>query len=369
MGLISAAVSAAGSTLRDQWKEYFYCDSLPGNVLAVKAHKKNNGFFGNKGSDNVITDGSGVVVADGQCAVIVEQGQVVDICAQPGEYTYDNKVAPSVFAGSLGDAVKTSFAEFGRRFTYGGAPAADQRIYYFNTKEMTGNKFGTPNMIPFRVVDQRAGIDIDINIKCFGEYSFRLADPIRFYTNNAGNFKDEYTVDNLSGQMRTELLNALQPAFAKISEEGIRYSALPGRTSELCKALQNELSEPWSKQRGIELVSIAIASVKADEEDEKMLKTMQRNAAYTNPNLAAATLVGAQAQAMQDAAKNANGAVNGFMGMNMAQNAGGVNANALYQQGAQNNTAQPGQWFCPSCGTKNTGNFCTNCGTKKPDNQ
>jgi membrane protease subunit (stomatin/prohibitin family) len=372
MGLISAALGAASSTLRDQWKEYFYVDALPSDVIAVKAQHHTSGLFGgNKGNDNIITAGSGVVVADGQCAVIVENGVVAEICAQPGEYTYDNTVAPSVFSGDLGDAVKASFAEIGKRFTYGGQTAADQRIYYFNTKEMTGNKFGTPNPIPFRVVDQRAGIDIDVSIKCFGEYSFRVVDPVRFYTNNAGNFQDEYTVEMISDQMRSELLNALQPAFAKISEEGIRYSALPGRTKELCTALKEELKDVWGTQRGMEIQSIAVSSVTADAEDEKMLKQMQRNAAYTNPNLAAATLVGAQAQAMQDAANNPNGAMNGFVGMNMAQNAGGINANNLYAQGAASNNAgtpaQEGEWYCPNCGTKNTGNFCTNCGTKKPE--
>lgn len=366
MGLISAALSAAGSTLRDQWKEYFYADALDGRTIAIKAERKNKGIF-NKGTDNIITSGSGVVVADGQCAIIVENGQVVDICAEPGEYTYDNTAAPSVFSGSLGEGIRQSFAEFGRRFEHGGSPAADQRIYYFNTKEMGGNKYGTPNMIPFRVVDQRAGIDIDVSIKCFGEYAFRVADPIRFYTNNAGNFADRYTTDELSSQMRSELLSALQPAFARISAEGIRYSALPGRTSELCEALKSELKDTWGK-RGLEITSIAVSSVTADEEDEKMLKQMQRNAAYTDPRLAAATLVGAQAQAMQDAANNKNGAMNGFMGMNMAQNAGGINVNNLYQQGQTADT-EPEQsvWFCPNCGTKNTGNFCFKCGTKKPE--
>ena len=365
MGLISAAISAAGSTMRDQWKEYFYVDALDGRTIAVRAQRKNRGLF-NKGTDNVITTGSGVVVADGQCAIIVENGRVVDICAEPGEYTYDNSVAPSIFCGSLGEGIKASFEEFSRRFAHGGSTASDQRIYYFNTKEITGNKYGTPNPIPFRVVDQRAGIDIDVSIKCFGEYSFKVIDPIKFYTNNAGNFRDVYTADELQAQMRTELLTALQPAFARISEEGIRYSALPGRTKELCDALKKELKDTWGS-RGIEICSIGVSSVVADEEDEKMLKQMQRNAAYTNPNLAAAALVGAQAQAMQDAANNPNGAMNGFMGVNMAQNAGGINVNNLYQQGQAANTQTPGQWFCPNCGTKNTGKFCTNCGTKKPE--
>lgn len=393
MGLISAAAGAIGSTLRDQWKEFFYCDALPANTIAVKAQKKTKGFL-NRNDDNIISDGSLIAVADGQCMIIVEQGQVVEICAQPGEYRYDNTIAPSLFAGDLSKSIGNVIDEIGKRFTFGGKPAADQRIYFFNTKELTGNKFGTASPVPFRVIDQRAGIDIDISVRCFGEYSFRITNPIQFYTNNAGNFQDIYTTDMLASQMRSELLSALQPSFAKISENGIRYSQLPAHTTELCDALKEELSEKWTKERGIEIESIAISSVTADPEDEKMLKEMQRNAAYTNPNLAAATLVGAQAEAMKTAAGNAAGAMNGFMGMNFAANAGGANIENLYaagqtQQPAQTTTSgwtcpkcgttntgkfcsncgsekPAGEWFCPQCGTKNTGNFCSNCGTKKP---
>lgn len=365
MGLISAAAGAIGSTLHDQWKEFFYCDALSSDTIAVKAQKKTKGFL-NRNEDNIISDGSLIAVADGQCMIIVEQGQVVEICAEPGEYRYDNSIAPSLFAGELSKSISNTLDEIGKRFTFGGKPAADQRIYFFNTKELTGNKFGTASPVPFRVIDQRAGIDIDISIRCFGEYSFRITNPIQFYTNNSGNFHDVYTTDMLASQMRSELLSALQPAFASISANGIRYSQLPAHTTELCEALKEQLSDKWTKERGIEIASIAIASVTADPEDEKMLKEMQRNAAYTNPNLAAATLVGAQADAMKAAASNTAGAMNGFMGMNFAQNAGGANIQNLYAAGqTQQSTPQNG-WTCPKCGTSNTGKFCSNCGTEKP---
>lgn len=392
MGLISAAAGAIGSTLRDQWKEFFYCDALPANTIAIKAQKKTKGFL-NRNDDNIISDGSLIAVADGQCMIIVEQGQVVEICAEPGEYRYDNSIAPSLFAGDLSKSISNTIEEIGKRFSFGGKPAADQRVYFFNTKELTGNKFGTASPVPFRVIDNRAGIDIDIGIRCFGEYSFRITNPIQFYTNNAGNFSDVYTTEMLSSQMRSELLSALQPAFAKISVDGIRYSQLPAHTTELCAALKEQLSDKWTKERGIEIESIAISSVTANPEDEQMLKEMQKNAAYTNPNLAAATLVGAQAEAMKTAAGNAAGAMNGFMGMNFAQNAGGANIQNLYAAGQSQPAETPangwtcpkcgttntgkfcsncgsekpaGEWFCPQCGTKNSGNFCSNCGTKKP---
>ena len=372
MGLIKAALGAASGVLADQWKEYFYCEALPANVMAVKGKKKVSGRSSNtSGSDNIISNGSVIAVADGQCMLIVEQGKVVDLCAEPGEYTYDSSTEPSVFAGNLGSSILEVFKNVCKRFTFGGEAPKDQRIYYFNTKEMPGMKYGTPSPVPFRVVDNKIGLDVDIAIRCFGEYSVRISNPLLFYTNVCGNVIADYTVDRLEGQMKTELLTALQPAFARISEMGVRYSALPGHTSELADALNEELSGKWRDLRGIEIVSFGVSSVKASEEDEAMIKEAQRNAMYRDPTMAAATLVGAQAAAMQDAAKNEGGAAMAFMGMNMAQAAGGVNAQNLYQMGAQQQAAPAAApakegWKC-ACGAVNTGNFCAQCGAKKPE--
>ena len=368
MGLIKAALGAAGGVLADQWKEYFYCEALPANVMAVKGRKKVSGRSSNTSTDNIISNGSLIAVADGQCMLIVEQGKVVDLCAEPGEYTYDSSTEPSIFTGNLGSSIVEVFKNVCKRFTFGGEPPKDQRIYYFNTKEMPGNKYGTPSPVPFRVVDSKIGLDVDIAIRCFGEYSVRISNPLLFYTNVCGNVIADYTIDRLEGQMRTELLTALQPAFAKISDMGVRYSALPGHTTELADALNEELSGKWRDLRGIEIVSFGVSSVKASEEDEAMIKEAQRNAMFRDPTMAAAHLVGAQAAAMQDAAKNEGGAAMAFMGMNMAQNAGGVNAQNLYQMGAQQQAAAPAAegWKC-ACGAVNTGNFCAQCGAKKPE--
>lgn len=351
--------------MRDQWKEYFYCEALPSDTIAVKGKKKVQGFSSNSGNDNIISDGSVIAVADGQCMLIVEQGQVVDICAEPGEYKYDSKTQPSLFTGSLGEGVKNVFAEIGKRFTFGGQPATDQRVYYFNTKELVGNKYGTASPVPFRVVDQRAGIDIDINVKCFGEYSLKVSDPVLFYTNVCGNFANEYKVSQISDQLRSELLTKLQPAFGKISDMGIRYSSIVNHTEELGKALNEALSAEWRDKRGIEIVSFGVSSLKADEEDEKMLKEMQKAAAYTNQNLANAAVINAATNAMQDAANNPGGAAIGFMNMNMAQQA----ASSLIQPTQQAPAAPAAPvngWTCPKCGQVNTGNFCGQCGTPKP---
>ena len=379
MGLIKAALGSAGGVLADQWKEYFYCESMQADVLVTKAHKKVSGRSSNKhGSENIISNGSVIAVNDGQCMLIVEQGKVVDVCAEPGEYTYDTSSEPSIFCGGLGAGVKAAFQQVGKRFTFGGEPPKDQRVYFINTKELVGNKYGTPNPVPFRVVDMNIGLDMDITIRCFGEYSYQIANPVLFYTNVCGNVEQDYTREEIDGQLKSELMTALQPAFAKISEMGIRYSALPGHTQELSDVLNKVLSDKWDNLRGIRIVSLGVSSVKASEEDEAMIKELQRNAVFRNPTMAAAQMVGAQASAMQSAASNEKtGPAMAFAAMNMAANVGGANAQNLFtmgqQQAAQAQPMRPSapapvsqaEWTC-SCGTVNTGKFCSECGSPRP---
>ena len=375
MGLIKAITGAAGGVLADQWREYFYCDSLPANVIMRRGMKRVGSRSSNtRGNDNVITNGSVIAVADGQCMIIVDQGKVSEICAEPGEFTYDASTEPSLFYGKLSEPIPAVFANIGKRFTFGGEAPKDQRVYFFNTKELIGNKYGTASPVPFRVVDNNIGLDVDISIKCFGEYSYRVSNPILFYTNVCANVTTEFTREQIDGQLKSELLSHLQPAFARISEMGIRYSALPGHTLEIGNALNEVLSSKWRDLRGLEIVSFGVSSVKANEEDEAMIKELQRNAVFRNPNMAGAHLVGAQAAAMQAAAANKGGmgAMGAFMGMNMASNAGGMNAQQLFAMGQQQSqqprqqaAAPAGGWKC-ACGTTATGNFCPNCGAKKP---
>ncbi len=375
MGLIRAGLNAVGGTLASQWKEYFYADALPEDVLATRALKKTKGRFGGSRSedDNIISNGSVVAVADGQCMMIVDQGRIVDFCAEPGEFVFDEGGEPTIFCGGLsGGNMKAILQTTFERLSYGGQAGRDQRVYYFNTKEIIGNKYGTPSPVPFRVVDEKLGLDVDISIRCFGEYSYRIVNPMLFYTNVCGNVESEYTRDQIDSQLKSELLTALQPAFARISDMGIRYSALPGHTTEIAGALNDVLSEKWAQLRGVEIVSFGVSSVKASEQDEQMIKELQRNAVFRNPNMAAAHLVGAQAQAMQDAARNQGGAFTGFMGMNMANMNSGLNANTLFQMGteqqARQTPAQPdaNSWKC-ACGAAATGKFCPECGAKKPE--
>lgn len=371
MGLIKAGLGAVGGVLADQWKEFFSCDSMDKNVLVTKGVRRAAGRSSNtKGSENVISNGSGIVVADGQCMMILDQGRVVEVCAEPGQFTYDTSSERSIFTGDLGEGIKASLRNIAERFAYGGEPGKDQRVYYFNTKELVDNKFGTPNPVPFRVVDKNIGLDIDITVRCNGVFSYRISDPLLFYTNVCGNVEKDYTRDEIDTQLKTEFLSALQPAFAKISELGIRYSALPGHTMELSDAMNTMLSEKWTQLRGLSVVSVAINSITAPPEDEEMIKQAQRSGMMRDPSMAAATLVEAQADAMKAAASNQGGAMNGFLGLNMAQQTGGVNAQNLYQMGAQQAAAnaqkeQAGGWKC-TCGTVNTGKFCADCGKPKP---
>ena len=415
MGLIKAAL---GGTMADQWKEFFYCDAIENEVLAVKGEKRVSGRSSNKrGNDNIISSGSGIAVADGQCMIIVEQGKVVEVCAEPGEYTYDASTEPTIFSGNLGSSLDQVFDVIGKRFTYGGDTGKDQRIYYINTKELIDNKFGTPNPVPFRVVDRNIGLDVDVSVRCSGVYSYRISNPLLFYANVCGNVEQEYRREELDHQLKTEFISALQPAFAKISDLEIRPNALPGHVTELCDAMNEALTGKWANTRGITVVSVAIGTIDLPKEDAEMIKQAQKTAILRDPMMAAATLTEAQAGAMKTAAGNSAGAMTGFMGMGMAAQNGGMNAQNLYQMGAemaqhnagqnqQNVSSQPhmtapgkggekeaaGKWTCAcgavnekewkfcqecgkerpqegwicSCGAENKGKFCTECGKPRP---
>ena len=375
MGLIKAGMGAIGGTLADQWKEFFYCDAIDKNVLVVKGQKRVTSRTTNtKGNDNIISNGSGIAVADGQCMIIVEQGKIVEVCAEPGQFTYDTSTEPSLFSGSLGKSIIETFKTMGKRFAYGGDTGKDQRVYYFNIKEIIDNKFGTANPLPFRVVDSKIGLDIDVSIRCNGVYSYKIANPILFYTNVCGNVEQEYTRSEIDSQLKTEFISALQPAFAKLSALEMRPNQVPAHAEELSSFMNEALNKKWGELRGLQVVSIAMNPITLPEEDAEMIKQAQRTAIMRDPGMAAATLVGAQAEAMKSAASNEAGAMTGFLGMGMAMNAGGgMNAQNLYAMAQQQQApAAPapapagGGWTC-SCGAVNTGKFCAECGAKKPD--
>lgn len=401
MGLIKAGMGAVGGVLGDQWKEFIYCESLKPDVLVAKGMKRvsSRGRGSNTSAeDNIISNGSTIAVNDGQCMIIVESGKVVEICSEPGEFVYDASTEPSLFADGLNmQSIKNVFAQIGKRFTYGGDPGKDQRVYYFNTKEIIGNKYGTASPIPFRVIDQRIGLDMDIAIRCFGEYSYKITNPILFYTNVCGNVESEYLRSEIDSQLKSELLTGLNSAFGTMSAKGVRYSALPGHAQEIGDELNEVLSKKWRDLRGVEVVSFGVSSVKASEEDERYIRDQQ---ALANPNARAAFMTGATGTAMQNAASNEAGAMTGFMGMGMAGAQWANMMNAINQQmayppqggypgGPQGYPPQGGYvphqgypqqpapqapvapvasagWTC-ACGAVNQGKFCSECGQPKPE--
>lgn len=364
MGLIKAGIGALSGTLADQWKEFFYCEAMPKEVLVRKGQKRVSGRSSNtKGSDNIITSGSGIAVADGQCIMIVEQGKVVEICAEPGEFTYDSSTEPSIFSGDLSDSILATFATVGKRFTYGGDTGKDQRIYYFNTKELIDNKFGTPSPIPFRVADSKIGLDVDVSVRCSGVYSYRIADPLRFYTNVCGNVEQEYTRDALESQLKAEFISALQPAFARLSDLELRPNQIVSHNTELEEAMNAALSAKWGELRGLQVVSIALGSVSLPPEDAEMIKQAQRTA-----NAGVGRLLSGSALRIDP---EYNVAYRHYKQMGEEIQDALLHARQAVRDASAASAAEASQlaapWSCPACGGQNeSGKFCTFCGTPRP---
>ena len=374
MGLIKAGLGAVGGVLADQWKEFFYCEALDMDTLVVKGSKRIGGRSSNtKGSDNLITNGSGIAVADGQCMIIVEQGKVVEVCAEPGEYTYDSSTEPSIFAGSFGESLKNTFKAIGKRFTYGGDTGKDQRVYYFNTKEIMDNKFGTPSPIIFEVINKRIGMSRTVNIRCNGVYSYVISDPLLFYTKVCGNVEYAFTRDQIDAQMKAEFVSALQPAFGALAEMELRPAQIPAKANDLKAAMNQALKADWAESRGITIEKIALNPITLNPEDMKKIQEMEDAATLGgNAFMMAGRMTDATANSMEAAASNTSGAMNGFIGMGMAGGVmgGGFNtAQSFYQAGMQQaQQPAPNSWKC-SCGATATGKFCPECGAKKPEPQ
>ena len=380
MGLIKAGIGALGGVLADQWREYFYSEALDMDTLVVKGQKRVSGRSSNtKGSENLISNGSIIAVADGQCMIIVEQGKVVEVCAEPGEFIYDMSTEPSIFSGKFGQSLKDTFKTIGKRFTFGGDTAKDQRVYYFNTKEIMGNKFGTPSPIIFEVMNKRMGMSRTVNVRCNGIYSYTISDPLLFYTKVCGNVERAFTRDQIDETMRTEFISALQPAFGALAEQELRPAQIPAKANELKKAMNEALRAEWV-DRGISVEKIALNPITLNPEDMKKIQEMEDSMTYgQNAFMMGGRMTTATANAMETAAGNTAGAMTGFIGMGMAGNAmgGGFNAAQQFynmgmqqQQQAQQQPAASaaGSWKC-ACGATATGKFCPECGAKKPEPQ
>ena len=371
MGLIKAAVQAAGSTLHDQWKEYIRCEDLGNDVLMRKVTTPNG----------IISKDSAIQVAPGQVAVIFENGKVLDATCEEGMYTFDKSSSPSFFAGQFGEV----FKEMWTRFTYNGGTNKEQAVFYINAKEIMDNKFGTPAPIPFQdwshpIPNQMTGTvtPLRVEVKCFGKYTFKISDPAVFMGRIAGT-AEEYRKEEICEQMRSEVVGAFQNVLNELGTEAYKTPVLelPSATDEIKKAMDEKVFDQPIRDRGISIVGFVVESVTLDDESNKKIDQYELS---SNSYMQQGKLVGSFGDAVVDAANNPNGAAAGMMGVGMVGMAsGGMMQGAM--AGAFNNkgttmqdiqggaAAQPaeGNKFCPNCGTPVTGKFCTNCGTKVQD--
>jgi membrane protease subunit (stomatin/prohibitin family) len=358
------------------------------NVLMRKGISKKEG-SNTKGTDNIITNGSKIVVGEDQFLIVVADGKIVDFSAEPGQYTFDQGTEPSMFYGGFGKGLIESFKKFGERFTTGGVAPHDQRVYFVNTRLIKGNKFGTSTPIPFR--DSEFGMTVDI--RCYGEYVMEITDPLAFYHSYGGNIEEDYVIDEeFKDTFLADFLQALQPALAKVAMQRVSYDMLPGAVTEISAAVKECLQDTWGSQ-GINVERVSIASATPTDESAEMIKGAQGDRLYAmNPAMQGARANAAASEALKTAAGNEAGAMTGFMGMGMLNQGGamfGANMSAQSQSGNQmtemnvvgGGVAQPQAdnpfekeegpkvegVKCPNCGNMITANFCMECGTKKPE--
>ena len=373
MGLIRVALEATSQVISDQYKEFFECPSIPDDILIVKGQKDTSGRTRNNNIDDVISNGSLIVVHKGQAMAIVDNGTVVEFTAEAGPFVYDSSSEPSIFEGSLGKNVVNTFKTIGRRISFGGHTGHKQYVYYFNTKLIKDNLFGTATPITFRAVDRNIGLDMDVHLSCHGSYNYQLVDPIMLFSNIAGNVEESFSRKELDSTMKKEFIAAMRPSLAALSRLELRPSQVADHEPELAEELKKNLTQKWLEDRGIEIREVNILSTEVPPDELKQISDLQKTATLRDPGLAAAKITEAQAAAMQTAAGNQNGAMMGFMGMNMAQMAGGMNSQTLYQMaGQQQQYQQPAQpapaqgWTCACGAAGNTGKFCRECGKPKP---
>lgn len=390
MGLIKAAIGAVGSALADSFEDYIYCPALENSVLMQRGYPKSSGGAGAFASNAVISDGSRIAVNDGQFLIVVENGKIADFSAEQGVYTFRTDTEPSMFCGQFGENLKKSFHQLLERFSFGGIAANDQRAYFVNTKEIINNKFGFGS-VPFRDGE----FNMTVMLQGFGAYTYRITDPLMFYANLCGN-TDLFTAANLDSQMKSELKGGILPALGRLSADNICYDKIPIEAPKLAQLLNEELSDVWEKARGIAVTSLTFANIMPDDESVDKIREMQESRVYSKDTQMLGARVGAaQANAMEAAAENPSGSVNGFMGMSMAQQAGGTDPNKLLTPGqtpasaiptpipvgeaapaaafptsasaqpapSAPNTSNPETWVC-ECGSVNDDMFCPECGRK-----
>ncbi len=371
MGLIKAAIGALGGTLGDTWKEAVHCQAMSNSVIlrtGTKMHQNSGRTSNTKGTENVISNGSSILVEENTCMLTLDNGKITNVVTEPGSYTLDNSSAPSIFAGQIKDSAK----DFIKRFTYGGTPSYEQRVVYINLQKLPGIKFGTSTPVPY--FDPKYNTSIDLRF--FGTFEIQIPDAeyaVRFYQEVAskGVLSGDMTVSSIfdSSQYKQEFIQAMTEALGMLSTQGVFYSMISTRLTELTNNVQAATVGSW-QQRGFMVTNIGMGAPTLTDESKKLLGDRLKADTMLDPNVQQAMMAGSVARGIESAASNEAGAMMGFMGMNMAQQAGGnimgqmtANAQQFNQRQPQND---PNAWKC-SCGNVNTGAFCSSCGNKKPE--
>lgn len=368
MGLIKAATSMIGGGLADQWVEVIEPDRLSDTTVltkGVKVRKDSKRGANKKGTADVLTDGTVVHVYPNMMMLLVDGGRIIDYTAEEGYYTIKNDSAPSMLNGSLKEAIAETFD----RFKYGGVTPQKQQIFYINLQEIKGIRFGTAS--PLNYFDNF--YNAELFLRAHGTYSIKITDPILFYKNAIPHDRTQVEIDDINEQYLAEFLTALQTSINQMSADGERISYVPSKSMALSKYMSQVLDDEWRDLRGMEIVSVAVASISYTDDSMKLINMRNQGAMLGDPGIREGYVQGAVAEGIKNAGSNPNGATNGFMGVNLGMNAAG----GFMNQASQNNHAQMQQqqqqqqqhtdsWSCPQCGQENHGKFCSNCGTPKP---
>lgn len=391
MGLIKAFTSSVSSGLGDQFKEFIVCPELDSHVLIQRGmveHGKGN----RKPSEGIITNGSTIVVPVGMSMLLVDNGEIVEFTAESGTYQYDSSSEPTIFEGGVFKGIKNTIKAIGKRITYGGQPAHDQRVYYINTKVITGNKFGSPQ--PKKMTDEKYGM---LEVTFFGEYAFQVVDPAKLIATVIGsNAQDTVTYDEVVGsQLKAKFIEKITQAISVVMRKHkVSFGDMGMYSSDISDEMNRCLDESWKDQYGLVITDVAVADINLTEDSMKRVNRIDDAKIFSNKNLQSGLMAEAVSESMKNAASNPNGAMVGFAGFNMASNmvnnVTGVFDNSVDDTSQDiNKMPEPGTIFekkhfnqevnisnkenstskkyCSNCGEPAIGNFCSNCGVKLND--
>ena len=376
MGLIKALTGATSTALGDQFKEFVNCPTISKNVLiqrGIITHGKGN----TNPSEGIISNGSTIVVPQGMAMMIIENGEIKEFTADAGTFYFDTSSEPSIFTGGLGKGIVDTFKTIGKRFTYGGQTAKDQRVYYVNLLTIPGNKFGSPQ--PKKITDEKYGM---LEVTFFGEYAFKVVDPILLVNSVIGaNPQDTITYEEIIGsQLQSKFVEKLTQAISVVMRKNkVSFGDIGLYNTDISDEMNVCLDESWKQRYGLEVTDVALGDINLTDDSMKKVNKIDEATIFSNKNLQSGLMASASADALRNASSNENGSMMGFMGMNMASSAAGnmmgVANEGSNVEGYKPETNQPeiGTIFnnkkseekvCPKCNTKVSGKFCSQCGTK-----